>query len=478
MRSQLGRQRAKGANWNMRPSPGSAGRFVTGALAVLLAIYCIPRSACQSTDRALFSEAQYLGEVSSGPSDVHTFTHIRLRSATTLQHADSSRWDNQLTVATDQIMFEMTDGTKIAIADTSVSQLTYGAPQAHMGTGVAMALACGICSLAVAGRSDHVIGIRYRPPQTSSDQVLVIEADKHTYLPVLYALKGATGVPLAVDKKYLKNRELLPLLSSQPGSTPPSPTTVSLSDPILQLQNRFSGVPPLGVYALESNFNILDEAYFDPATAQVTLLGHYDKRYAGPQIPYLEHLAVLLENSRPEFTLDWTPETDREVSSLLRRLDSLDERRRAVDEWTKFFDSQHHVTEVGSYMLESLGIYPTKTGGPPGYLGLQMAPGPRSLTIRITGVAPRFFRGASEPATRTIDHLRTFCSCGVSNRRRTQHTFYRRGGALPDLRRRPRGLLQPYLRRRFRRSLDRYDQSGHCCWPVARRRERRGGERC
>lgn len=66
---------------------------------------------------------------------------------------------------------------------------------------------------------------------------------------------------------------------------------------------------PQGVYKLdrEYDFNVLDAVYYDAGSRQISLVGHCDDRFKGPPIPYLEHLATLLENPSPKFTLNLTP---------------------------------------------------------------------------------------------------------------------------------------------------------------------------
>ena len=94
-------------------------------------------------------------------------------------------------------------------------------------------------------------------------------------------------------------------------STPPAPggglsfATGDLSAPAGQ--KDWAG---LGIYELESSieFDVLDWVYFDPATNQLVLVGHRDPRFAGRRIPYLDHLAGMLEHPRAEMTLAWAPD--------------------------------------------------------------------------------------------------------------------------------------------------------------------------
>jgi len=129
-----------------------------------------------------------------------------------------------------------------------------------------------------------------------------------------------------------------------------------------------------GYYLLEKaiDFNILDSVFFDPRTGQVTLIGHHDPRYEGPKIPYLQHLAALIDNPSPEFSLEWTPDSERKVDDFLRRMDSIPEMRRVIEEWGEWFTSDGRVTTQGRIMLPLFGVRPTDNGKDPGYLGAEV----------------------------------------------------------------------------------------------------------
>src|ERR1700681_4477231 len=76
-----------------------------------------------------------------------------------------------------------------------------------------------------------------------------------------------------------------------------------------------------GLYDVEPEipFNVLDNVYYDAKSGQLALIGHHDDRFKGPTIPYLQHLATLLESPKPEFSLEWTPDSSQRVDSLLAR---------------------------------------------------------------------------------------------------------------------------------------------------------------
>lgn len=151
-----------------------------------------------------------------------------------------------------------------------------------------------------------------------------------------------------------------------------------------QRELAFSG----GIYELEKRitFNVLDLVALDPETGQITLVGHRDPNYEGPSIPYLQHLAVLLEYPDPQFSLNWTPESEARVDALFSRLDSVDEQDRVIAEWSRWLDDDGSVTPQGRVLLPLFGVAPTDNGQPPGRLGARVELGADG-TLRVVQVA-------------------------------------------------------------------------------------------
>lgn len=116
-----------------------------------------------------------------------------------------------------------------------------------------------------------------------------------------------------------------------------------------------------GVVELESalDFNVLDAVMFDPQRGRLTLVGHRDRRYGMAKIPYLQHLAELLERPEPRFTLNWTPESEAQVSRLFRRMDSPDEVRQLAAQWGYWIDERGQVTVMGRHFMPIFGVTPT-----------------------------------------------------------------------------------------------------------------------
>jgi hypothetical protein len=127
-----------------------------------------------------------------------------------------------------------------------------------------------------------------------------------------------------------------------------------------------------GVYLLEQDltFNVLDYVYVDPDSGQLTLVGHRDYRYGGGRIPYLQHLATLLENSGPQFTLPTTPESRVRANEVIDRKRTPEDRKRIVKTWSKIIDANGKITRTGTLMLPSFGVYNTLNGKKPGWLGV------------------------------------------------------------------------------------------------------------
>lgn len=122
---------------------------------------------------------------------------------------------------------------------------------------------------------------------------------------------------------------------------------------------------PTGIYAIDqdSPFNVLDQAVFDPDTGQVTLIGHREAAY-GRMVPYMQHLAALLDNPRPEFSLNWPLGTETKIDALFRRMDNPQEVRRMAQQWAQIVDANGRVTANGRYWLKVWGVSP-----PPGATG-------------------------------------------------------------------------------------------------------------
>ena len=116
-----------------------------------------------------------------------------------------------------------------------------------------------------------------------------------------------------------------------------------------------------GIYMLEraKTFNVLDKVVFNPENGHITLLGHTDGRYPRLEIPYLQHLATLLETESPAFSLNWTPQSQARIDDLFRRMDSDAEVKRMVARWGEWVDANQKVTPMGRFFMPLFGVTPT-----------------------------------------------------------------------------------------------------------------------
>lgn len=105
-------------------------------------------------------------------------------------------------------------------------------------------------------------------------------------------------------------------------------------------------------------FNVLDRIEYDAAKGRLILMGHFDPTYPAVAIPYYQHLATLLQYPAPEFSLEWTAESERRVAELFRRMDSDAEMKKIVSEWGRWVDERGKITPAGRYFLPIFGVKP------------------------------------------------------------------------------------------------------------------------
>jgi hypothetical protein len=112
------------------------------------------------------------------------------------------------------------------------------------------------------------------------------------------------------------------------------------------------------IYDLDSQitFNVLERVEYNPKNGKIALIGHRDTAYNTSKIPYLEFLATLLDNPTPEFSLEWTPDSERRVEELHKRLSSESTANKLIDEWGTWIDGAGNVTPTGRSLAEIFGI--------------------------------------------------------------------------------------------------------------------------
>lgn len=143
-----------------------------------------------------------------------------------------------------------------------------------------------------------------------------------------------------------------------------------------------------GIYALEAGmgFNTLDAITYDAASGRLSLVGRLDPRFQGPQIPYLQHLAALLDlpaGSDPMFSLATTQASRRAMQAKVAATSF--SQRTVLSHFAKSFDQRGAVTHLGRAILPSLGLSPIQGHRPPGAFGATVEPLP-SGAVKVTGI--------------------------------------------------------------------------------------------
>jgi len=103
-------------------------------------------------------------------------------------------------------------------------------------------------------------------------------------------------------------------------------------------------------------FNVLDQVEYDPRTGQIRLAGHFDPNYAAAEIPYLDYLATLLDNPRPVFSLEVTPEANADVAAITARFKSDKEWKGITEEWGEWLDDKGRATPTGRLFLQAFSV--------------------------------------------------------------------------------------------------------------------------
>jgi len=158
------------------------------------------------------------------------------------------------------------------------------------------------------------------------------------------------------------------------GETPSSSSSRANVTNVSSVSGSKKSAARTGIYNVESkiNFNVLDNVYFDSATGELALIGHHDDRFKGESTPYLQDLATLLESPKPEFSLEWTPDSSRRVDSLLARELTQRESDEQGARLGTMVDGSGLITHTGALMLPALGIYPVNDNRAPGDLGIEV----------------------------------------------------------------------------------------------------------
>jgi hypothetical protein len=249
--------------------------------------------------------------------------------------------------------------------------------------------------------ANEILSTQYNPPRTDLKaaklSVLNPQATSNP-APVSPAssqsAEGIFGAKPAAPRQSMGQMPAKPDLAGSPGATNRAADLAATPDEAERILERRTAAPAEGLYALDGQtpFNVLDSVCYDPSDNRLSLVGHFDERYRGPKIPYLQHLAVLLKSPKPEFSLEWTPESQRKVDAFFNQhvIESMS--AGAADslmaKWGELFDREHNLTKAGRLLLPILGVSPIDGGRAPGVIGVTVASVPDSTWVRITNVAP------------------------------------------------------------------------------------------
>lgn len=93
--------------------------------------------------------------------------------------------------------------------------------------------------------------------------------------------------------------------------------TIPIAFPLLVLFVLVTVRPVQG----QANLNVLKYAVVDRTAGTVALIADWDGNYRTGGLPYDDWLATALDSPDPAFSLEWTPESDREIDRFFAQLD-------------------------------------------------------------------------------------------------------------------------------------------------------------
>jgi hypothetical protein len=160
-----------------------------------------------------------------------TWDKVRYCGGTLQAEVDPSDWNNHLSVSSEQIVIQLSDGTKAEIPTKSVTGLSYG-QQAHgrISSVAKVRVPASESESVIFGLRRtrlHFIGIEYRPPDGKSSGLL-LQGNKDNYRAILKALENATGASVAALEK---DREYLAETTAKPANEPKPPVAKPVKEP-------------------------------------------------------------------------------------------------------------------------------------------------------------------------------------------------------------------------------------------------------
>jgi hypothetical protein len=161
-----------------------------------------------------------------------TWDKVRYCGGTLQSDVDPGDWNNHLTVSSEQIVLQLSDGTKVEIPAKSVTGLSYG-QEAHrriIAVAKVKVPASESESVIFGLRRTrlHFIGIEYRPSD-GKNSGLLLQGNKDNYRAILKALEDATGASVAAlqkDREYLAETP-----APKPANEPKPPVAKPVNEP-------------------------------------------------------------------------------------------------------------------------------------------------------------------------------------------------------------------------------------------------------
>jgi hypothetical protein len=126
----------------------------------------------------------------------NSWNKIRYRGGTVAAKVDDWDWNTTLTVKADEIVVVFAPRTTVRIKPSQVDSISYGV-EAHRRVGDIVALSVVLGPFALFGLlrhpQDHLVGIVYH---TDDGKRCALLLETPIYMPILQALKTATGKPV------------------------------------------------------------------------------------------------------------------------------------------------------------------------------------------------------------------------------------------------------------------------------------------
>ena len=115
--------------------------------------------------------------------------------------------------------------------------------------------------------------------------------------------------------------------------------------------------PASGLYLADAqlNFDTLDGAAFDPVKGTLSLFGHRSRTDGAADQPYLQLLAAALDARAPQLSLEWTPDSQREVDQAMARFSDDRNNDALTTEMAHIFDAQGQLNRRGAGFFRALG---------------------------------------------------------------------------------------------------------------------------